>query len=92
MCSRRSSNPTRRVLLLSDVVGHADAGATLSVDGVGQNYLRVSGSTATGAPGRLGTVTYTISDGTDDQGAQRAGRGDRVPPAARAGARPDRGR
>ena len=29
------ANPTRRVLLLSDVVGHADAGATLSVDGVG---------------------------------------------------------
>ncbi len=64
-----ASNPTRRVLLLSEVVGHADAGATLSVDGVGQNYLRVSGSTATGAAGRLGTVTYTISDGTEDQGA-----------------------
>jgi hypothetical protein len=63
------ANPTRRVLLLSDVVGHADAGATLSVDGVGQNYLRVSGTTATGAAGRLGTVTYTISDGTEDQGA-----------------------
>jgi hypothetical protein len=63
------SNPTRRVLLLSDVVGHADDGSTLSVDGVGQNYLRVSGSTATGAAGRLGTVTYTIGDGTDDQGA-----------------------
>ena len=63
------SNPTRRVLLLSEVVGHADDGATLSVDGVGQNYLRVSGSTATGAPGRLGTVTYTISDGTEDRGA-----------------------
>lgn len=63
------SNPTRRVLLLSNVAGHADDGATLSVDGVGQNYLRVSGSTATGAAGRLGTVSYTISDGTDDQGA-----------------------
>ena len=67
------SNPTSRVLLLSDVVGHADAGATLSVDGVGQNYLRVSGSTATGAAGRLGTVTYSISDGTDDQGARVEG-------------------
>ncbi|HEX7347699.1 MAG TPA: Ig-like domain-containing protein, partial [Candidatus Limnocylindrales bacterium] len=63
------ANPTRRVLLLSDVVGHADAGATLSVDAVGQNYLRVSGSTATGAAGRLGTVSYTISDGTEDRGA-----------------------
>ena len=67
------ANPTRRVLLLSDVVGHADAGSTLSVDGVGQNYLRVSGSTPTGAQGRLGTVTYTISDGTDDRGAQVQG-------------------
>ena len=67
------SNPTRRVLLLSDVAGHADDGATLSVDAVGQNYLRVSGSTASGAAGRLGTVTYTISDGTDDQGARVQG-------------------
>ena len=67
------ANPTRRVLLLSNVVGHADAGATLSVDGVGQNYLRVSGSTPTGAQGRLGTVSYTISDGTDDQGGQVQG-------------------
>ncbi len=67
------SNPTRRVLLLSDVAGHADAGATLSVDGVGQNYLRVSGSTASGAAGRLGTVTYTVGDGTDDQGARIEG-------------------
>jgi len=67
------SNPTRRVLLLSDVVGHADEGASLSVDAVGQNYLRVSGTTASGATGRLGTVTYTISDGTDDEGATVAG-------------------
>ncbi len=67
------SNPTRRVLLLSDVVGHADAGASLSVDGVGQNFLRVSGATESGAPGRLGTVSYTVSDGTDDQGARVEG-------------------
>ncbi|MFG6503209.1 Ig-like domain-containing protein [Microbacterium sp. P05] len=67
------SNPTRRVLLLSDVVADADEGASLSVDAVGQNNLRVSGSTPTGAPGRLGTVTYTVSDGTDDDGARVAG-------------------
>ncbi|HWM16842.1 MAG TPA: Ig-like domain-containing protein, partial [Microbacterium sp.] len=67
------SNPMRRVLLLSDVTGHADEGASLSVDAVGQNFLRVSGSTASGAPGRLGTVSYTISDGTEDQGARVAG-------------------
>jgi hypothetical protein len=67
------SNPTRRVLLLSDVVANAEEGAMLSVDAVGQNNLRVSGTTATGAPGRLGTVTYGVSDGTDDEGARVAG-------------------
>lgn len=66
-------NPTRRVLLLSDVVATADAGATLSVDAVGQNHLRVSGATATGAPGRLGTVRYTVSDGSEDAGASVEG-------------------
>ncbi|TDN90606.1 Ig-like domain-containing protein [Microbacterium sp. BK668] len=67
------SNPTRRVLLLSDVVPRADEGASLSVDTVGQNYLRISGTTASGAPGRLGTVTYTVSDGTEDRGASVQG-------------------
>lgn len=67
------SNPTRRVLLLSDVVGHADQGSTLSVDAVGQNHLRVSGTTASGEPGRLGTVTYSVGDGTADQGARVEG-------------------
>lgn len=67
------SNPTRRVLLLSDVVARADDGATLSVDAVGQNHLRVSGTTADGAAGRLGTVAYVVSDGTEDAGASVAG-------------------
>ncbi|MET0447210.1 MAG: Ig-like domain-containing protein, partial [Aeromicrobium sp.] len=63
------SNPTRRVLLLSDVVPVADPGASLSVDAVGQHHLRVSGTTESGAPGRLGTVRYTIGDGSEDEGA-----------------------
>lgn len=67
------SNPTRRVLLLSDVTTTADAGAALSVDAVGQSYLRVSGTTASGAPGRLGTVRYTVSDGTEDAGSSVQG-------------------
>ncbi|WP_404431205.1 Ig-like domain-containing protein [Microbacterium lacus] len=67
------ANPTRRVLLLSDVEATADPGATLSVDAVGQNYLRVSGTTATGAAGRLGTVRYIVSDGTEDAGASVEG-------------------
>ena len=67
------SNPTRRVLLLSDVVGRADDGAVLSVDAVGQRHLRVSGTTASGGPGRLGTVSYVVSDGTEDRGARVEG-------------------
>ncbi|WP_224751980.1 Ig-like domain-containing protein [Microbacterium helvum] len=67
------SNPTRRVLLLSDVIARADEGATLSVDAVGQNHLRVSGTTADGSPGRLGTVTYLVSDGTEDAGSRVQG-------------------
>ena len=46
------ANPTRRVLLLSEVEADAAQGASLQVDTVGQNYLRVTGSTATGAPGQ----------------------------------------
>ena len=67
------SNPTHRVLLLSDVVAEAEPGASLSVDAVGQNHLRVSGTTASGGSGRLGTVAYAVSDGTDDQGARVEG-------------------
>lgn len=67
------ANPTRRVLLLSDVRATAEDGATLSVDSVSQSHLRVSGATASGEPGRLGTVTYTVSDGTEDAGANVQG-------------------
>ncbi|WP_438353812.1 Ig-like domain-containing protein [Microbacterium sp. CJ88] len=67
------SNPTRRVLLLSDVIAHPDPGASMTVDDVGQHDLRISGSTESGSSGRLGTVTYTVSDGTDDAGARVQG-------------------
>ncbi|MGC3994168.1 MAG: Ig-like domain-containing protein [Propionicimonas sp.] len=56
-------NPTGRVLLLSGVTSTSDPGATLTVDVVGQSSLRVLGTTPDGAPGRLGTVEYTVSDG-----------------------------
>ena len=85
------SNPTRRVLLLSDVVAHADDGAVLSVDAVGQNHLRVSGTTASGGPAGSGRSATSISDGTEDRGARVRGRGDGLPPAARARARAHRG-
>lgn len=67
------ANPTRRVLLLSDVVPQVDAGASMTVDVVGQRYIRVTGTTSDGAPGRLGTVRYVVSDGTDDRGSRVEG-------------------
>ncbi len=67
------SNPTRRVLLLNDVVGTAAPGARLQVDTVAQQYLRVSGTTASGEAGMLGKVTYAVGDGTEDIGANILG-------------------
>lgn len=67
------SNPAHRVLLLSDVASTSAGAASMTVDAVGQRYLRVTGSTADGAPGLLGTVRYTVSDGTSDAGASVQG-------------------
>lgn len=67
------SNPTGRVLLLSDVVVHAAAGSSLTADAVGQSQLRVSGATVTGESGLLGTVSYRVSDGTADTGSSVEG-------------------
>lgn len=67
------SNPTGRVLLLSDIVRRPAAGASLDADAVGQSQLRVSGTTATGAAGLLGTVSYRVSDGTEDTGSSVLG-------------------
>lgn len=70
---RAVSNPTGRVLLLSDVTPQAEDGASLTVDTVGQSDLRVSGTTSDGAAGLLGTVSYAVSDGTDDEGSRVTG-------------------
>lgn len=80
------SNPTGRVLLLSDVVVHAASGSSLAADAVGQSQLRVSGSTASGQSGPLGTVSYRVSDGTADEGSQVEGQATvyLLPPAAEA--------
>jgi len=67
------SNPTGRVLLLSDVVVRAASGSSLTADAVGQSQLRVAGSTSTAEPGLLGTVDYRVSDGTNDEGASVTG-------------------
>lgn len=60
------SNTTGRVLLLSNATVRAESGATLSSDVVGQRFLRVSGNSATGAPGLVGVVDYVVSDGTGE--------------------------
>lgn len=67
------SNPTGRVLLLSDVVVRAAPGSSLTGDAVGQSRLRVAGSTDTGEAGLLGTVSYRVGDGTADEGASVRG-------------------
>ncbi len=67
------SNPTGRVLLLSEVTLRPAPGATLAADAVGQSRLRVSGSTATGEPGLLGRVSYRVSDGSSDEGSSVIG-------------------
>jgi large repetitive protein len=61
------SNPAGRVLLLSDARPKAVSGASLDVDIVGQNVLRVRGTTASQQPGRLGTIGYTVSDGSSSE-------------------------
>lgn len=67
------TNPTGRVLLLSDIAIAAEPGANLSADTVAQRELRVSGGTNGGEPGPLGRVSYTVSDGTNDEGSRVRG-------------------
>ena len=58
------TNPSHRVLLLSEALPVPLGGASLDVDVVNQQLLRVKGSTADGQAGVLGVVKYTVSDGT----------------------------
>lgn len=67
------TNPTRRVLLLSDPVIRPATGASLSADIVAQSQLRVSGTTPSGESGLLGTVSYRVGDGTTDDGSSVIG-------------------
>ena len=60
------TNPSHRVLLLSEALPSPLGGAALDVDVVNQQLLRVKGSTANGQAGVLGVVKYTVSDGTDN--------------------------
>jgi hypothetical protein len=60
------SNPSERSLIISDVTRVLEPGATLKADQVKGGYMRVRGSTENQAAGRIGTVTYKVSDGTAD--------------------------
>lgn len=53
-------NTTGRVLLVSEATSSSPG---LGVNVVGQSRVRVSGSTDTGDPGRIGTATVTVTDG-----------------------------
>lgn len=61
------SNPTGRVLLISDIQPEPVANASLSVDLVGQQFLRVSGGSETGASQTLGRVHYEVVDSASEQ-------------------------
>lgn len=63
------SNPTGRVLLVSNVQPSPNADASMSLDLVSQQYLRVSGSTSSGASGALGRVQYEVTDSSTSQRA-----------------------
>ena len=63
-------NPTGRVLMLAGAQPQAVAKATMTVDVVGQQYLRVSGRTSDDSPGEIGVINYTVADG---QGGQARG-------------------
>jgi hypothetical protein len=67
-------NPTGRVLLLSSPRPKPAPGASLDVDVVGQSQLRVRGTTGSGQEGLLGTVDYTVSDGTNTANMRVQGR------------------
>ncbi|WP_062299106.1 Ig-like domain-containing protein [Demequina maris] len=58
------TNPGGRVLLLSDASVAASDGARVEASIVGHGALRLSGTTGDGQPGLLGTVEYTVSDGS----------------------------
>jgi hypothetical protein len=66
-------NPTGRVLLLSGPQPRPAEGASLDVDVVGESQLRVRGTTASGGPGLLGTVSYTVNDGSNSPDMQVTG-------------------
>ncbi len=60
------SNPSERSLIISDVTVVRVTGATLSAGKVKGGNMRLRGATEDQSAGRIGTVTYKVSDGTSD--------------------------
>lgn len=56
-------NPTGRVLMLASAQPQAASKGAMTVDVVGQQYLRVAGRTSDDSPGEIGTINYTVADG-----------------------------
>ncbi len=67
------TNPAGLVLLVSDLLPEPSGTASLNAATVGQNLIRVSGATDDGQPGTLGTVRYTVSDGSGSAGGTTTG-------------------
>jgi len=66
-------NPGGRALVVSDVKVNPVKDASLFADPIKAGNLRVRGSSKEGLPGVLGTVTYTLSDGSSDGNFQTTG-------------------
>jgi large repetitive protein len=67
------SNPQNLVLLVSGVSASPVPGGDLEVNNVAQNQLRISGISASGRPGKVGVVNYTVSDGSGNRNATAQG-------------------
>ncbi|MFT4124061.1 MAG: Ig-like domain-containing protein [Microbacteriaceae bacterium] len=67
------SNPADLLLVLTSATVQQNGQNSLFADVVDHSLLRVKGTTVTGGAGVLGTVEFTVSDGTADSGRQATG-------------------
>ncbi|MTA81911.1 MAG: hypothetical protein F2547_05000, partial [Actinobacteria bacterium] len=59
-----ATNPEGRVLMLDSTLVTPSVGASLFVDVIDAARMRVRGATTDGLAGRIGTIDFTVSDGT----------------------------
>lgn len=65
-----ASNPTNGVLIVKDPETSPVQGGALSVGVISGSSLRISGQTPNGQAGRVGTITYTVTDGENNTTGQ----------------------